>query len=103
MASLSELASEVTGTSRVNKRNHGMRLAAPIANEREGQDVVDACVARSATKIMVGGRAVFAEYPSQINYMRGVGEGLRGVLWIFSAKSARCTVKMVGEEWEVRG
>ena len=72
MASFSELASEVTGTSRVSKRNHGMRLAAPIANECEGQAVVDACVARSATKIMVGGRAVFAEYPSQINYMRGV-------------------------------
>ena len=25
---------------------------------------------------------------------RGVGEGLRGVLWIWSAKSARCTVNM---------
>ena len=32
---------------------------------------------------------------------RGVGERLRGVVWILSAKSARCTVKMVGEEWEV--
>ena len=31
----------------------------------------------------------------------GVGEGLRGVLWILSAKSARCTVKMVDEEWPV--
>ena len=31
----------------------------------------------------------------------GVGEGLRGVVWILSAKSARCTVKMVGEECEV--
>ena len=31
----------------------------------------------------------------------GVGEGVRGVLWILSAKSARCTVKMVGEEWPV--
>ena len=31
----------------------------------------------------------------------GVGERLRGVVWILSAKSARCTVKMVGEEWEV--
>ena len=31
----------------------------------------------------------------------GVGEGLRGVVWILSAKSARCTVKMVGEEWPV--
>ena len=32
---------------------------------------------------------------------RGVGECLRGVVWIWSAKSARCTVKMVDEEWEV--
>ena len=31
----------------------------------------------------------------------GVGEGLRGVVWIWSAKSARCTVKMVVEECEV--
>ena len=29
----------------------------------------------------------------------GVGECLRGVVWIWSAKSARCTVKMVTEEW----
>ena len=28
---------------------------------------------------------------------RRVGERLRGVVWIWSAKSARCTVKMVGE------
>ena len=33
----------------------------------------------------------------------GVGECLRGVLWIWSAKSARCTVKMVDEEWPVGG
>ena len=31
----------------------------------------------------------------------GVGERLRCVVWIWSAKSARCTVKMVVEEWEV--
>ena len=31
----------------------------------------------------------------------GVGERLRGVLWRWSAKSARCTVKMVVEEWPV--
>ena len=31
----------------------------------------------------------------------GVDERLRGVVWIWSAKSARCTVKMVDEEWEV--
>ena len=33
----------------------------------------------------------------------GVGERLRGVVWRWSAKSARCTVKMVGEECEVGG
>ena len=31
----------------------------------------------------------------------GVDEGVGGVLWIWSAKSGRCTVKMVDEEWEV--
>ena len=30
---------------------------------------------------------------------RGVGECLLGVLWIWSAKSVRCNVKMVGGEW----
>ena len=33
----------------------------------------------------------------------GVGEGLRGVLWILSAKSARCTVKMCDGRRRVRG
>ena len=33
----------------------------------------------------------------------GVGEGLRGVVWIFSAKSARCTVKMCDGRRRVGG
>ena len=33
----------------------------------------------------------------------GVGEGVGGVVWRWSSKSARCTVDMVGEEWPVVG
>ena len=33
----------------------------------------------------------------------GVGEGVGGVVWRWSSKSARCTVDMVGEECEVGG
>ena len=33
----------------------------------------------------------------------GVGEGVGGVVWRWSSKSARCTVKIVGEECEVGG
>ena len=63
---------EVTDNRRVNKRNHGMRLTDAIANEHEGRAVVDAIVAKSATKVMVGGRSVFAEFPTQKSFARGV-------------------------------
>ena len=33
----------------------------------------------------------------------GIGEGVGGVVWRWSSKSARCTVDMVGEECEVGG
>ena len=33
----------------------------------------------------------------------GVGEGVGGVVWRWSSKSARCTVDMVGEECEFGG
>ena len=32
----------------------------------------------------------------------GVGEGVGGVVWRWSSKSARCTLDMVGEECEVK-
>ena len=37
------------------------------------------------------------------NARGGVGEGVGGVVWRWSSKSARCTVDMVGEECEVGG
>ena len=37
------------------------------------------------------------------NARGGVGEGVGGVVWRWSSKSARCTVKIVGEECEVGG
>ena len=36
------------------------------------------------------------------NARGGVGEGVGGVEWRWSSKSARCTVDMVGEECEVK-
>ena len=37
------------------------------------------------------------------NARGGIGEGVGGVVWRWSSKSARCTVDMVGEGCEVGG
>ena len=47
------LADEVVNQSRVNRRNHGMRLAEQVRTIAKAQAVADLCT--SATKMMVGG------------------------------------------------